>query len=96
MAGRGLRFLGTASSRNWQKKHNVHWYDMLGYGQSEKRADQPTSLDVQREVFSGLPPHIDKAIIKACIEDATVTDIDETDFDQLVAPWLTVERAGGF
>ncbi|MEM8664204.1 MAG: alpha/beta fold hydrolase [Pseudomonadota bacterium] len=29
----------------------VHWYDMLGYGQSEKPADRATSLDVQTEIF---------------------------------------------
>ncbi|TDT73322.1 pimeloyl-ACP methyl ester carboxylesterase [Litoreibacter halocynthiae] len=34
------------------KTFKVHWYDMPGYGQSEKRADQRTSLDVQGEVFA--------------------------------------------
>lgn len=30
----------------------VHWYDMPGYGQSAKSADQRTSLDIQGEVFT--------------------------------------------
>ena len=33
------------------KSFRVHWYDMPGYGQSEKRSCQRTSLDVQGEVF---------------------------------------------
>ncbi|MCV3271697.1 alpha/beta fold hydrolase [Roseobacter sinensis] len=37
--------------------HRVHWYDMPGYGQSEKRADQRTSLDVQGEVFAEMIRH---------------------------------------
>ncbi len=34
------------------KSYRVHWYDMPGYGQSEKRPDQRTSLDVQGAVFA--------------------------------------------
>jgi pimeloyl-ACP methyl ester carboxylesterase len=30
----------------------VHWYDMPGYGQSDKQAEQRTSLDVQGDVFA--------------------------------------------
>ena len=39
------------------KRHRVHWYDMPGYGQSEKSADQRTSLDVQGEVFAEMLEH---------------------------------------
>lgn len=39
------------------KTHTVHWYDMPGYGQSEKAADQATSLDVQGEVFVQMLSH---------------------------------------
>ncbi len=39
------------------EKHNLYWYDMPGYGQSEKRADQATSLDVQGEVFVEMLSH---------------------------------------
>ena len=34
------------------KTHRVHWYDMPGYGQSDKAPDQRTSLDVQGLVFA--------------------------------------------
>lgn len=35
----------------------VHWYDMPGYGQSEKSANQRTSLDVQGQVFAEMLAH---------------------------------------
>ncbi len=35
----------------------VHWYDMPGYGKSEKRLDQKTSLDVQGAVFAEMMTH---------------------------------------
>lgn len=34
------------------KHHRVYWYDMPGYGQSAKSAEQKTSLDVQGEIFA--------------------------------------------
>ena len=34
------------------KRYRVYWYDMPGYGASEMRADQRTSLDVQGEIFA--------------------------------------------
>lgn len=33
------------------KSFTVHWYDMPGYGRSEKSQSQQTSLDVQGQVF---------------------------------------------
>ncbi len=36
------------------KTYRVHWYDMPGYGRSEKDPHQRTSLDVQGEVFAEL------------------------------------------
>lgn len=39
------------------KTHRVHWYDMPGYGRSDKRAEQRTSLDVQGEVFAEMLGH---------------------------------------
>lgn len=39
------------------KTHRIHWYDMPGYGRSEKRSDRRTSLDVQGEVFAGMLEH---------------------------------------
>lgn len=34
------------------KSHRVHWYDMPGYGRSDKRPAQATGLDVQGQVFA--------------------------------------------
>lgn len=39
------------------KRYRVHWYDMPGYGQSEKFPEHRTSLDVQGEVFSEMLAH---------------------------------------
>ena len=133
--------------------HRVHWYDMPGYGRSDKATDQPTSLDVQGEVFAemlehwgldrplvvahdfggattlrahllhgreydryvlmnvvamrpwgsalfdhvgrhvdaftGLPPHIHEAVVRAYIQGALVNPIPPDDFDRLVSPWLS-------
>ncbi|MBE9100961.1 alpha/beta fold hydrolase [Vacuolonema iberomarrocanum] len=35
----------------------VHWYDMPGYGQSDKSNEQRTSLDVQGQVFAEMIEH---------------------------------------
>lgn len=142
------------------KSFTVYWYDMPGYGKSEKSENQRTSLDVQGEVFAemlehwglskprvaahdfggattlrahllhgcefekyllmnvvamrpwgsdffdhvgrhveafqGLPPHIHKAVVAAYIKGALVNDIPVEDFDELVAPWLTEDRALSF
>lgn len=47
------------SSFSWHRliptlagRYRVHWYDMPGYGRSEKRAGQRTGLDVQGETFA--------------------------------------------
>jgi pimeloyl-ACP methyl ester carboxylesterase len=32
----------------------VYWFDMPGYGRSEKRADRSTALDIQGRVFAGM------------------------------------------
>jgi pimeloyl-ACP methyl ester carboxylesterase len=39
------------------KTYRVHWYDMPGYGQSDKHEDQRTSLDVQGQVFAEMMAH---------------------------------------
>ena len=133
---------------------------MPGYGQSDKRAEQRTSLDVQGKVFaemlahwnldqpmvvahdlggaatlrahllhgcdfdryvlmnvvamrpwgseffdhvgrhvdafSGLPPHIHRAVVEAYIKGASVNDIDSEDFGKLVQPWLSAEGRESF
>lgn len=140
--------------------YRVHWYDMPGYGQSDKRPEQATSLDVQGNVFAqmlahwkldapsvvahdfggaatlrahllhgcdfekyvlmnvvamrpwgseffdhvgrhvdaftGLPPHIHKAIVEAYIQGALINEIDADDVTKLVAPWLDVEGRASF
>lgn len=52
------------SSYAWHKvipalarSHRVYWYDMPGYGRSDKSPQQRTSLDVQGEVFADLLHH---------------------------------------
>ena len=52
------------SSFSWQRiipdlagRYLVHWYDMPGYGRSDKRAEQRTSLDVQGKVFAEMLAH---------------------------------------
>lgn len=140
--------------------HRVHWYDMPGYGQSEKDPDQRTALDVQGEVFlevlehwqlerpvviahdmggattlrahllhgcefgryilmnvvamrpwgsdffdhvgrhieafSGLPPHIHKAIVEAYIRGAIVSGVSDADLNALASPWLTEAGSSSF
>ena len=39
------------------RSHTVYWYDMPGYGRSEKRPDQPTGLDIQGEIFAHMLTH---------------------------------------
>ena len=41
------------------KSFTVHWYDMPGYGKSDKSKNQRTSLDVQGEVFAEMLAHWD-------------------------------------
>jgi len=54
------------SSYSWHKlipvlceSFEVYWYDMLGYGMSEKYPDQRTGLDVQAEIFCEMVEHWD-------------------------------------
>lgn len=39
------------------ERYCVHWYDMPGYGRSDKRPDQPTGLDVQGQIFAEMLAH---------------------------------------
>jgi len=52
------------SSFSWHRiipalaeRFRVHWYDMPGYGRSEKDAQQRTSIDVQGKVFAEMLQH---------------------------------------
>jgi pimeloyl-ACP methyl ester carboxylesterase len=39
------------------RRYRLHWYDMPGYGQSDKGADRRTSIDVQGQVFAEMLAH---------------------------------------
>lgn len=155
------------SSFSWHRiipalaeRFTVYWYDMPGYGRSEMRAEQRTSLDVQGavfagmlahwglekpcvvahdfggattlrahllhgcdferyllmnvvamrpwgsaffdhvgrhvEAFTGLPPHIHKAVCEAYIQGALVSPLQDDDFQRLAAPWLSEAGRGSF
>lgn len=52
------------SSFSWHRiipdlasRYHVHWYDMPGYGRSDKGTAQRTSLDVQAQVFAEMLAH---------------------------------------
>ena len=136
-----------------EEHFTLYFYDMPGFGRSEMRPDQRTSLDVQGEVFAemlghwglsapsvvahdfggaitlrahllhgcnfaryvlmnvvamrpwgsdffshvgrhvdaftGLPPHIHGAVVRAYIDGALATPLPQSDLDALAAPWLT-------
>lgn len=39
------------------RRYHVHWYDMPGYGRSDKDTEGRTSLDVQGKVFAEMLAH---------------------------------------
>jgi pimeloyl-ACP methyl ester carboxylesterase len=62
------------SSYSWHRvvpelarEYRVHWFDMPGYGKSDKQAEQRTSLDVQGQVFCEMLEHwrVDRPIVVA-------------------------------
>ncbi len=48
------------------------------------------------EAFTGLPPHIHKAVVEAYIQGALVSEIDPEDFRGLADPWLSEEGRASF
>ena len=48
------------------------------------------------DAFSGLPPHIHRAIVRAYIEGALVNDLADDDLKSLVAPWLSDDGQKSF
>lgn len=50
-------FVWRSIARALARRHRVFLYDLLGYGQSEKRAGQDVSLAVQNKVFAALLNH---------------------------------------
>lgn len=41
------------------------------------------------DAFTGLPPHIHEAIVRAYIKGALISEIEPADMEALVAPWLS-------
>ena len=84
------------------RAHLLHGCDFEKYVLMNVVAMRPWGSDffdhVGRHVdaFSGLPPHIHKAVVEAYIRGALVSEIDHDDFEQLVAPWLSDEGRGSF
>jgi pimeloyl-ACP methyl ester carboxylesterase len=50
-------YVWRAIARELARHYQIHLYDLLGYGQSEKRAGQDVSLGVQNAVFAALLAH---------------------------------------
>lgn len=48
------------------------------------------------EAFSGLPPHIHRAVVEAYIKGAIVNALEPGDFEKLVEPWLSEEGRSSF
>ena len=48
------------------------------------------------DAFLGLPAHIHRAIVRAYIEGALVNNIDDTDLEQLIEPWLSEDGGKSF
>lgn len=48
------------------------------------------------DAFAGLPPHIHKAIVEAYIRGALASEIANSDFGNLVEPWLSEEGSDSF
>ena len=50
-------FVWRRIAREMARRHSVHLYDLLGYGQSEKREGQDVSLGVQNKLLAALLRH---------------------------------------
>lgn len=84
------------------RAHLLHGCDFERYGLMNVVAMRPWGSEffdhVGRHVdaFTGLPPHIHRAVVEAYIRGALATAIDEADFRALVAPWLSEEGRASF
>ncbi|WP_157015026.1 alpha/beta fold hydrolase [Mesorhizobium xinjiangense] len=84
------------------RAHLLHGCDYARYVLMNVVAMRPWGSDffdhVGRHVdaFSGLPPHIHKAVVEAYIQGALVNTIAPDDFNKLVEPWLTAEGKDSF
>ncbi|MGD1896267.1 MAG: alpha/beta fold hydrolase [Phormidesmis sp.] len=48
------------------------------------------------DAFSGLPPHIHKAVVEAYVKSAIVSELNAGDIEQLVLPWLSKSGKDSF
>ena len=48
------------------------------------------------EAFTGLPPHIHEAVVRAYIQGAVTNPLTEDDFEELVTPWLSEAGKAAF
>ncbi|MDW3224652.1 MAG: alpha/beta hydrolase [Paracoccaceae bacterium] len=82
--------------------HLLHCCDFEKYALMNVVAMRPWGSDffdhVGRhvEAFTGLPPHIHKAVVEAYIRSALVNEIDRKGFSKLVEPWLDEDGRGSF
>lgn len=96
------------SSFSWHRvipelatRYRVHWYDMPGYGRSEKSVEQRTSLDVQGKVFAEMLAHWDidrPAVIAHDFGGATTLRahlLHHCDFDRYVLMNVVAMRPWG-
>jgi pimeloyl-ACP methyl ester carboxylesterase len=84
------------------RAHLLHGCDFEGYVLMNVVAMRPWGSEffdhVGRHVdaFTALPTHIHRAVVDAYVRGAIVGDLDETDVEALVAPWLTDEGRESF
>lgn len=84
------------------RAHLLHGCDFERYALMNVVAMRPWGSEffdhVGRHVdaFTGLPPHIHKAMVEAYIRGALVNDIESDDFAKLVEPWLSEEGRSSF
>ena len=77
------------------RAHLLHGCEFRAYLLMNVVAMRPWGSDffehVKRHVdaFTGLPPHIHEAVVRAYIRGAIVNELEPEDMEQLVAPWLS-------
>ena len=84
------------------RAHLLHGTEFSRYVLMNVVAMRPWGSDffdhVGRHVaaFTGLPPHIHEAVVRAYIQGALTNDLDKDDLEALVSPWLSEAGRGSF